>query len=47
MRTPLVVEWLIVCDSTAEGMDLIPGQGTKIPAKTNKNPWAVSKYTGE
>ena len=26
-------------------MDLIPGQGTKIPAKTNTNPWPISKYT--
>ena len=27
----LVVQWLALCASTAGGMGLIPGQGTKIP----------------
>ena len=26
----LAVQWLGLCTSTAEGMDLIPGRGTKI-----------------
>ena len=30
MRTSLVVLWLGLCTSTAEGMGSIPGQGTKI-----------------
>ena len=41
--TSLVVQWLRLCTSTAGGMSLIPGQGTKIPyaagngQKRNKN----------
>jgi len=27
----LVVQWVRLCKSTAEGMGSIPGQGTKIP----------------
>ena len=27
----MVVQWLRLCTSNAEGMDSIPGQGTKIP----------------
>ena len=30
-RDSLVVQWLGLRASTARGMDLIPGQGTKIP----------------
>ena len=30
IQTSLVVWWLRLCASTAEGMDLIPGWGTKI-----------------
>ena len=33
-RTPLVVQWLRLCPSNAEGMGLIPGRGTKIPSGT-------------
>ena len=29
--TSLVVQWLIVCSSSAEGTGLIPGRGPKIP----------------
>ena len=29
--TSLAVQWLRLCTSTAGGMGLIPGQGTKIP----------------
>ena len=29
--TSLMVQWLGLCTSTAGGMGLIPGQGTKIP----------------
>ena len=29
--TSLVVQWLRLCASNAEGVGLIPGQGTKIP----------------
>jgi len=29
--TSLVVQWLILCTSSAEGTGLIPGQATKIP----------------
>ena len=29
-RKPLAVQWLGFCTSTARGMGLIPGQGTKI-----------------
>ena len=30
-RTSQVVQWLRLCAPNAEGMGLIPGQGTKIP----------------
>ena len=30
-ETPLVVQWLRLCTSTAGGVDLIPDWGTKIP----------------
>ena len=30
IRTSLVVEWLRLCPSTAGGMGLVPGRGTKI-----------------
>ena len=31
MENSLVVQWLRLCTSTAEGASLIPGGGTKIP----------------
>ena len=31
LGTSLVVQWLSLCTSTAGGVGLIPGQGTKIP----------------
>ena len=33
-RTSLVVQWLRLCPSNAEGMGSIPGRGTKIPNGT-------------
>ena len=36
--TSLVVQWLRLSASTAGGMGLIPGQGTKIPYATWHNP---------
>ena len=33
--TSLVVQWLRLCTSTAGGMGLIPGRGTKIPHATH------------
>ena len=30
-RTSLAVQWFKLCTSTARGMGLIPGWGTKIP----------------
>ena len=33
-RTSLVVQWLRLCLSNAEGMGSIPGKGTKIPNGT-------------
>lgn len=29
--TFLAVQWLRLCSSTAEGVGMIPGQGTKVP----------------
>ena len=43
-KDSLAVQWLGLCTSTAEGMGLIPGQGTKILSshkaqpKKKKNP---------
>ena len=41
MGTSLAVQWLRLCASTAGGMDLIPGSGSKFPRATewpkNKN----------
>ena len=31
LRTSLVLQWLVLCASTAGGTGSIPGQGTKIP----------------
>ena len=28
---PLAIQWLRLCASIAEGMDVMPGQGTKMP----------------
>ena len=36
--TPLVVQQLRLCASTAEGMGSSPGQGTKIPRATSPSP---------
>jgi len=33
-RTSLVVQWLRLCPSNAEGVGSIPGRGTKIPNGT-------------
>ena len=30
----MVVEWLALCTSSAGGMSLIPGRGTRIPRAT-------------
>ena len=52
--TSLVVQWLRLCISTAEGAGSIPGRGTKIPhaawhskKKRKKNPQKTSKQKEE
>ena len=35
-RTSLAAQWLRLCASTAEGVGLIPDQGTKIPQATQR-----------
>ena len=43
--TSLVVQWLRLCASTAGGLGLIPGQGTKIPHATWHNQKKKNKKT--
>ena len=50
IQTSLVVWWLRLCASTAEGMDLIPGWGTKIShvwGKKKKNSRNLSSHSFE
>ena len=38
LRTSLVVQWLRLCVSNTGSVDLIPGQGTKIPCAVRVQP---------
>ena len=43
-RTSLVVQWLGLCASTAEGLSFIPGLGTNIPQDADVRHSQMNKY---